>query len=183
MRTITPLPITDEEYRNIISNFNISPTFYTIHSILKIEMDWSFTNRFDSFMMWAWEKPNLLRLFHGTKHACDIWNLDDWSKLCNNSECGVCGILKFGPLLSKAQPNLAGTYLWYSPTVSMAHEYTGPLKLNDDGFRAMFVMDVIHGKPYSNSIVIEAQENALPRYLIIYKVYREKFENQEDILS
>src|SRR5688572_1358820 len=68
MGTITPLSTLDPEYQNIVTYFNISPSFYTIHSILRIEMDWFFTSRFDSVMMWTWE--NRLRLFHGTKHTC-----------------------------------------------------------------------------------------------------------------
>ena len=49
-------------------------------------------------------------------------------------------------------------YLWFSRSASFVHQYTGPLKPYDDGFKAMFVMDVVYGKHYLNSFITESEE-------------------------
>ncbi|CAB4384741.1 unnamed protein product [Rhizophagus irregularis] len=179
MSSLTPLSATDPEYQNIISHFDLPPSSYVIHSILKIKMDWIYADRFDNAIRWAWKKPDTYELFHGTRHACNVWELKNSNKLCDNTQCGVCGILKFGNLLKMAKPNFAGQYLWFSPRASYVQKYTGPLKPHDDGFRAMFVVSVIFGKHYLKSIITEYEENVLPKYLIIYKGNFENFEKQE----
>ncbi|RIA96050.1 hypothetical protein C1645_755889 [Glomus cerebriforme] len=108
MFSLKPLSKMDPEYQEIISHFDLPPSSYTIHNILKIEMEWFYINRFDHVVMWSWKKP-IIRLFHGTKHACNVWELNESNKLCDNIECGVCGILKFGNLLKMARPNFAGS--------------------------------------------------------------------------
>jgi hypothetical protein len=88
MCSLTPLSTTDPEYQNIISHFDLPPSSYVIHSILKITMEWIYTNRFDNAIMWAWKKPDTFQLFHGTGHACNVWELDNSNKLCDNIHCG-----------------------------------------------------------------------------------------------
>ncbi|RGB42297.1 hypothetical protein C1646_662385 [Rhizophagus diaphanus] len=158
MSSLTPLSATDPEYQNIISHFDLPSSSYVIHSILKIKMDWIYADRFDNAIRWAWKKPDTYELFHGTRHACNVWELKNSNKLCDNTQC---------------------EYLWFSPRASYVQKYTGPLKPHDDGFRAMFVMSVIFGKHYLKSIITEYEENVLPKYLIIYKGNFENFEKQE----
>ena len=87
MCSLTPLQKTDLEYRSIVSCLYL-PSSCIIHSVLKIEMEFVLTSRYNSIVDWAWNKPEILQLFHGTRHACDVWELDDASKLCDNVECG-----------------------------------------------------------------------------------------------
>ena len=93
MCSLNLLSKTDTEYQRIISDFNLPLSSYAIHSILKIDMEWYISSRYETILSWSWKKPEVNRLFHGTRHACNVWELDDPSKMCNNPDCGNANLL------------------------------------------------------------------------------------------
>jgi hypothetical protein len=85
MATLTFLKSSDTEYNTISTPFINDLSGATIHSIIKIDMPSDITNRHETFKK---SYPASLRLYHGTKHCCDITKLSDFNKLCQNSGCG-----------------------------------------------------------------------------------------------
>ena len=135
--------------------------------------------------------------FHGTS-VCELVTTTS-GQLCNNLECGICGIAANG-----ANMQLAGKYypekqrfgrgFYLAPHSSKSDEYTSP---NRCGYRAMLLCDVLLGRqhdiyegdsedikgpsPHSDSIVVHPnrfnlpevvvfdERAVLPRYIIIYQ--------------
>ncbi|GES82139.1 hypothetical protein GLOIN_2v1762683 [Rhizophagus clarus] len=102
----------------------------------------------------------VLTLYHGTKHCCDITKLSDFTRLCQNITCGVCGIIRTGP-----RPN---GFVWFGPSSDISHGYTGAIGIMAGSFRAIFVMDVVSATSSHGAYTVPHGEAALPRYLIIY---------------
>ncbi|CAG8687080.1 15633_t:CDS:2, partial [Dentiscutata heterogama] len=93
---------------------------------------------------------SVLQLYHGTKHSCNIKELNNIDMLCKNFECCTCGIIRNGPQLSLAKTRDLGSkccgaesrlalsknsrsrdidkkleLIWLAPTANISHEYTG----------------------------------------------------------
>ncbi|CAB4378534.1 unnamed protein product [Rhizophagus irregularis] len=162
MATLTYLKSTDTEYTSISTQFMSGLSHARIHSIIKIDMPSDIANRHETFK----SSQAALRLYHGTKHCCDITKISDFSKLCQNSGCGVCGIIRYGPRLSNG-------YVWFGPCSSISDGYTGarPVGIMDPSIqvlRAIFVMDVVSATGSHGAYIVPNGEAALPRFLIIY---------------
>lgn len=84
------------------------------------------------------------KYFHGTTLSC---HLEDTQQLCDDIECGICGISKNGfdssCIESKFQRFGHGFYL--APNSSKSHDYT---KESCSGYHAMLLCEVCPGKKF-----------------------------------
>ena len=131
--------------------------------------------------------------FHGTKLKCDIINS---SRLCNDEECGICGIANIGFDRRCIRKNINfqrfGHGLYLAPNSSKCHDYTQ----GKGGYRAMLLFDVCPGNKYQlqrdnetltappqgydsvhgkhgislnyDELVLYNPDGALPKYIIVY---------------
>ena len=132
--------------------------------------------------------------YHGTKLTCNITAVQD---LCNDQDCGICGIARMGLDRRCVQKNINfqrfGHGFYLAPNSSKCHDYTeGYL-----GYRAMLLCDVCPGNKYPltrnnetlkgppqgygcvygntgvnlnyEEIVLYNPDAILPRYVIIYQ--------------
>ncbi|CAG8676141.1 23031_t:CDS:2, partial [Cetraspora pellucida] len=140
MEVITPLNSSSSEYLKVKQNFTTkmaSKFNIQVHSIIRVEMPKHINQNHE-----AYKKNNLHRgcvqYFHGTKHICDLKNLNN-SKICANEACCVCNIIRTGFRLKNGR-------VWFSPDAWYSHGYTN---VGIDSSRAMFIIDVV-GASYSS---------------------------------
>ena len=83
--------------------------------------------------------------FHGTKLMCDILNTNT---LCQDEECGVCGIANIGFDRRCIRKNINfqrfGHGFYLAPNSSKCHDYTQ----GHGGYRAMLLFEVCPGNKY-----------------------------------
>ena len=134
--------------------------------------------------------------YHGTQLLCDITTNNG---MCNNEECGICGISRTGMDRRCIRKNINfqrfGHGFYVAPNSSKCHDYTQ----GAHGYRAMLLCDVcpgrkyikksndeklqgppqgydsIHGQSGSDSvlnydeIVLYNPDSVLPRYVVVYQ--------------
>ena len=105
---------------------------------------------------WSAYKQNLLveELFHGTTLQCNITVSET---VCNDKECGICGISQVGfdgKYIGKNSYQRFGAGFYFAPISSKCHEYTQ----GAHSYRAMLLCDVCVGKKYT---MTQADENLL----------------------
>ena len=132
--------------------------------------------------------------FHGTTITCNITATE---VLCNNGNCGICGISSTGFDTNFIRNNIDfqrfGNGFYLAPNSSKCHDYTQGAY----GFRAMLLCDVCPGRKYPlerNSqqlkgpppgydsvygqvgcklnypeIVVYNSDAVMPRYIIVYR--------------
>ena len=85
------------------------------------------------------------RHYHGTKLTCDIVNS---GTVCNNNQCGVCGICTFGMDQKCIRKNINfqrfGHGFYFAPHSSKCHDYTQGVNTH----RAMLLVDILPGKKH-----------------------------------
>ena len=83
--------------------------------------------------------------YHGTKLKCDIIKT---RSPCNDKECGICGISKFGMYRKCIQKNISfqrfGHGFYFAPNSSKCHDYTQGVQTH----RAMLLADILPGKKH-----------------------------------
>ena len=84
--------------------------------------------------------------YHGTKLKCDIVKT---GSPCNDKECGICGISKFGMFRESIRKNINfqrfGHGFYFSPNSSKCHDYTQGVQTH----RAMLLVDILPGKKHT----------------------------------
>ena len=87
MTTLTALKRTDEEFADIYTEFTKGISMCKIHSITKIDMPKNIVKKHETYK--KSKKSQIQRLFHGTRHCCDIINiLSNVENMCKNEGCG-----------------------------------------------------------------------------------------------
>jgi hypothetical protein len=164
----------------------------TIHSIFKV---------FNKMLQTRWSKyrdtlqldSSVEEYYHGTKLRCSITTANT---LCNDEECGVCGIANIGFDRRCIRKNINfqrfGHGFYLAPNSSKCHDYTQ----GHGGFRAMLLFDVCPGKKYRlqrddetltappegynsvhgkagirlnyDELVLYNPDGAIPKFIIIY---------------
>ena len=83
--------------------------------------------------------------YHGTKLNCDIANS---GSPCNDNDCGICGISKFGMFRKFIRRNINfqrfGHGFYFSPNSSKCHDYTQGIQTH----RAMLRVEIMPGKKH-----------------------------------
>ncbi len=87
MASLTFLKSTDTEYTSIRNQFINGLSNARIHSIIKIDMPSHIADKHETYKKLN-QVPQVQRLYHGTKYCCDIANLSDINRLCQNAGCG-----------------------------------------------------------------------------------------------
>jgi len=165
---LTPLTNSNPKYGDLAYQFTSKWTHSsapTIVSICKINCATWIVDKYQKYQNLIIQKrPDLThkghgsggagneqRRFHGTsKMKCSL-GLNGNINTCNDTDCGICGIINTGFKLSKAQSNVAfgrfGAGIYMTSTSSKSHGYNaGTSQGLGYGYRAMFVCRVIVGK-------------------------------------
>ena len=134
--------------------------------------------------------------YHGTMLSCDVTSQ---KKLCNDKDCGICGIAKAGLDRRCIQKNINfqrfGNGFYLAPNSSKCHDYTQGAHY----YRAMLLCDVVPGNKYLLSkndqslkgppqgfdciygkagptsclnydeIVVHNPDSVMPRYVVVYQ--------------
>ena len=143
---------------------------------------------------WKLQNQSVEEHFHGTTITCNITATE---VLCNNGNCGICGISSTGFDTNFIRNNIDfqrfGNGFYLAPNSSKCHDYTQGAY----GFRAMLLCDVCPGRKYPlerNSqqlkgpppgydsvygqvgcklnypeIVVYNSDAVMPRYIIVYR--------------
>lgn len=86
------------------------------------------------------------KYFHGTRLTCDIVNT---GTTCNDKNCGICGISKFGMYRECIRKNINfqrfGHGFYFAPNSSKCHDYTQGVQTH----RAMLLVDILPGKKHT----------------------------------
>ena len=111
-------------------------------------------------------RQNLLveELYHGTALQCNIAVSET---MCNDKECGICGISRNGfdqKCIGKNIYQRFGRGFYFAPISSKCHDYTQ----GAHSYRAMIVCDVCVGKKYTKTQPDENLLNPPPGYDSIY---------------
>ena len=87
--------------------------------------------------------------YHGTTLKCNIMATN---KLCNDGNCGICGISNTGLDREMIQTNITfqrfGHGFYLAPNSSKCHDYTQGASQGAYGCRAMLLCDVCPGRKY-----------------------------------
>ncbi|CAG8741536.1 14060_t:CDS:2, partial [Racocetra fulgida] len=77
---------------------------------------------------------NVLQLYHGTKHSCNIKELNSADMLCKNAECCTCGIVRNGPRLSLAKTcEIGSKYVLRKQIIEMYRINEKDTRIEGDG--------------------------------------------------
>ncbi|CAI8018713.1 hypothetical protein GBAR_LOCUS11341 [Geodia barretti] len=86
------------------------------------------------------------KYYHGTKLKCDIVNAGN---PCNDNDCGICGISKFGMFRKFIRRNINfqrfGHGFYFAPNSSKCHDYTQGVQTH----RAMLLVEILPGKKHT----------------------------------
>ena len=84
--------------------------------------------------------------YHGTKLNCDIIKM---GSPCNDNDCGICGISKFGMFRKFIRKNINfqrfGHGFYFAPNSSKCHDYTQGVQTH----RAMLRVEILPGKKHT----------------------------------
>ncbi|CAH1757122.1 12824_t:CDS:2 [Entrophospora sp. SA101] len=165
----------DSQYQNIEKEFkahlailSTATTAPKIVSIIEIDMPVTIKKIHSDYKS---KHPLLVprRLYHGTKHCCDLRLIKDCKDLCTNLTCNACGIIKNGLRTIHSHSPVNGIkHLWFGPTPRVSHDYTGARVTTYNSFRAMFVVDVVSGIDYGGAVILKDEMGVIPRYLVLY---------------
>ena len=140
------------------------------------------------------QKSDVEEYYHGTRITCNITTV---TTLCNDEECGVCGISRIGLDRRCIQKNIAfqrfGHGFYLAPNTSKCHDYTQ----GRHGYRAMILFEVCPGNKHVvkktdpsfkrpprgfdsvygqtgdslnyEELVVYNPDAALPKYIIVYQ--------------
>ncbi|CAG8465259.1 11691_t:CDS:2 [Dentiscutata erythropus] len=161
MTQLTPLSSSSLEYMSLYSSFksHFPDWNITIYSIIKINMPEHIVKKHQEFKQNQDVNTSALQLYHGTKHSCNIKELNNIDMLCKNFECCTCGIIRNGPQLSLAKTRDLGT-----PTANISHEYTGVIPPQNQTTSkytnccAVFLMDVVAPEPFNDVYFVRSEE-------------------------
>ncbi|CAG8517860.1 33346_t:CDS:2, partial [Racocetra persica] len=142
MAMTTHLTPSSGEYLKVHTNFitKMAARYSVqVHSIFRVEVPKHINQNHE-----AYKKRNInlncSQYFHGTKHNCDIRNLNN-SGICSNAACCVCNIIRTGFRLNNG-------HVWFSPDAWYSHGYAAA---GVGSSRAMFIIDVVGASNNSGS--------------------------------
>ncbi|CAG8555140.1 24956_t:CDS:2, partial [Racocetra persica] len=166
MTQLIPLSFTSPEYMKLSFSFksHFPDWKVTIYSIIKVNMPEHIIKKHQEFKKNQGVDANVLQLYHGTKHSCNIKELNCAEMLCKNTECCTCGIVRNGPRLSLAKTCEIGKFIWLAPTANMSHEYTGVIPPQNQttskyiNCRAVFLMDVVTPEQFNDTYFVRSEE-------------------------
>ncbi|KAG9301208.1 hypothetical protein G9A89_012591 [Geosiphon pyriformis] len=166
---LTLLDPTDKDYRKIHEKFKdekIGVPNSDVKAIFRLNMPQEIIERHAKLkkkMERKWFRINLnltRQMFHGTKVVCNPNDLIAGGQLCNETKCGLCGIIKEG---NKCE--LSNGAIWSAANSNISFYYC-----SSERTKVMFLLDVLSNNPPESAVICVFKDEAtIPRFLIIFE--------------